>query len=75
MSRLRGRMSGYDVFEILSNGDVLWHHAAQNFAEAKEIAERKAARAKRPFLILDQETQTKVVVGDSEIPKFHSPIT
>jgi len=55
-------MSGYDVFEVLNDGDVLWHAAPSEFAEAKKIAEEKAARTKHSFFILDQATQTKLVV-------------
>ena len=55
-------MSGYDVFEVLNSGDVLWHKAASDFAEAKKIAEEKAAETKGSFFILDQSNQRKIPI-------------
>jgi hypothetical protein len=54
-------MSGYDVFEVLEGG-VLWHKVVSDFAEAKKLAEEKAAQTKNSFFILDQATQTKIFV-------------
>lgn len=55
-------MSGYDVFEVLNDGDVLWHKASADLAEARKIAEEKAAQTKRSFFILDQSNQRKILV-------------
>ena len=55
-------MSGYDIFELLSSGDVLWHKAASDLAEARKIAGEKAAETKSPFFILDQANQTKMFI-------------
>jgi hypothetical protein len=55
-------MSGYDIFEILNGGDVLWHRASSDLAEAKKIAEEKAAQTKSSFFILDQSNQRKIHV-------------
>ena len=55
-------MSGYDVFEVLNDGDVLWHKASADLAEARKIAEEKAAQTKGSFFILDQSNQRKILV-------------
>lgn len=55
-------MSGYDIFEILNGGDVLWHKASSDLAEARKIAEEKAAQTKSAFFILDQSNQRKIHV-------------
>jgi hypothetical protein len=60
-------MSGYDVFEVCEGGSVLWHKAASDLAEAKRLAEEKAAQTKHAFFILDQATQTKVFVDASGV--------
>ena len=60
-------MSGYDVFEVLNSGDVLWHKAASELAEAKKIAEEKAAQTKSSFFILDQSNQRKIFVSNEPI--------
>jgi hypothetical protein len=68
-------MSGYDIFEILNGGDVLWHKAASDLAEATKIAEEKAAQTKSSFFILDQSNQRKIHVTvegsqmDRRVPK------
>jgi len=55
-------MSGYDVFEMLDGGDVLWYKAASDLEEAKKLAQTKAAQTKNSFFILHQATQTKMFV-------------
>jgi hypothetical protein len=60
-------MSGYDVFEVFEGGSVLWHKAVSDLAEAKKLAEEKAAKTKNPFFILDQATQTKMFIDASGI--------
>jgi hypothetical protein len=69
-------MSGYDVFEVFEGGSVLWHKAATDLAEAKKLAEEKAANTKNPFFILDQATQAKMFInatGIQEAPRSSVP--
>jgi len=60
-------MSGYDVFEMLDGGDVLWYKAASDLEEAKKLAQTKAAQTKNSFFILHQATQTKTFVDAAGI--------
>ena len=60
-------MRGYDVFEMFEGGSVLWHKAVSDLAEAKILAEEKAARTKNSFFILHQATQTRTFVDAAGI--------
>jgi hypothetical protein len=60
-------MSGYDVFEVFEGGSILWHKATSDLAEAKKLAEEKAAKTKNAFFILDQATQTKMFIDATGI--------
>jgi len=66
-------MNGYDVFEVFQTGDVLWHKAADDLAEARKVAEQKAVQTKNAFFILDQATQSKVFVDASGIQQAPKP--
>jgi hypothetical protein len=52
-------MSGYDVFEILDDGKVMWHRATSQLAEAKKLAQEQANKKKARFFILDQASQQR----------------
>jgi hypothetical protein len=55
-------MSPFDVFEIMPDGQVMWHRAATNFEEAVEVAQRSAARTHNAFFVLHQATRQKFFV-------------
>jgi hypothetical protein len=55
-------MSGFDVFEILDDGKVMWHRATTDLAEAEKLAREQAAKKRAIFFILDQSSQKKLFV-------------
>jgi hypothetical protein len=55
-------MSGFDVFEILDDGKVMWHRATHDLAEAQRLAQQQAAEKQTTFFILDQSSQKKFFV-------------
>lgn len=61
-------MSGFDLFELLKDGEVLWHRATSDLPEAQRLAEEKARLTNNPFLILDQRRQKKLLVHPSALP-------
>jgi hypothetical protein len=58
-------MSGFDVFEVLEDGEVMWHRATSDLAQAQKLAWEKAAKTKSKFFILDQSSQKKLFVDAS----------
>ncbi len=55
-------ISQFDVFEILEDGQVMWHRAAADLAEAQAIARQQAAQSKNKFFVLNQTTRQKLFV-------------
>lgn len=55
-------MSPFDVFEIMPDGQVMWHRAATNFEEAMGVAQRSAAQTHNAFFVLHQATRQKFFV-------------
>ena len=55
-------MSPFDVFEIMPDGQVMWHRAATNFAEAVGVAQQSAAQTQNAFFVLHQATRQKFFV-------------
>ena len=55
-------MSGFDVFEILDDGKVMWHRATTDLAEAEKLAREQASKKRAIFFILDQSSQKKFFV-------------
>jgi hypothetical protein len=55
-------MSPFDVFEMMPDGQVMWHRAAANFEEAVEVAQRTAAQTRNAFFVLHQATRQKFFV-------------
>jgi hypothetical protein len=64
-------VSRFDVFEILDDGQVLWHDATSDLADARKFAEERVARTKHSFFILDQSTQRKLLI-DGRSPESKS---
>ncbi len=55
-------MSQFDVFEIMPDGQVMWHRAVTNFEEALEVAQQSAAQTENSFFVLHQATRQKFFV-------------
>lgn len=55
-------MSPFDVFEIMPDGQVMWHRAATNFEEAVGVAQKSAAQTNNGFFVLHQATRQKFFV-------------
>jgi hypothetical protein len=55
-------MSPFDVFEVMPDGQVMWHRAAANFEEAVGVAQRTAAQTRNAFFVLHQATRQKFFV-------------
>jgi hypothetical protein len=55
-------MSPFDVFEIMPDGQVMWHRAATNFEEAVGVAQQSAAHTRNAFFVLHQATRQKFFV-------------
>jgi hypothetical protein len=55
-------MSQFDVFEIMPDGQVMWHRAATNFEEAVEVAQQSAAQTHNAFFVLHQATRQRFLV-------------
>jgi hypothetical protein len=55
-------MSGFDVFEIMDDGKVMWHRATSDLGEAEKLAREQAAKRRAIFFILDQSSQKKLFV-------------
>jgi hypothetical protein len=54
--------SQFDVFEVMPDGQVMWHRAATNFEEALEAAQQSAAQTQNAFFVLHQATRQKFFV-------------
>jgi hypothetical protein len=54
--------SPYDIFELEADG-VLWLGTADTLAAAKGRAQQMAKSSSRRYLILDQTTGSRIVVG------------
>ena len=52
----------FDVFEILPDGQVLWHSAAATLNEAQTVAQQLAIRSQNCFFVLNQSTRQKFLV-------------
>jgi hypothetical protein len=55
-------MSGFDIFEILKDGAVMWHRATTKLSDAQKLAQEQAAKKNATFFILDQASQQKLFV-------------
>jgi hypothetical protein len=55
-------MSQFDVFEVMPDGQVMWHRAATNFEEALAVAQQSAAQTRNDFFVLHQATRQKFFV-------------
>ncbi len=55
-------MSQFDVFEVMPDGQVMWHRAATNLEEALEAAQQSAAETQNGFFVLHQATRQKFFV-------------
>jgi hypothetical protein len=54
--------SPFDVFEIMPDGQVMWHRAATNFEEAVGAAQKSASQTNNGFFVLHQATRQKFFV-------------
>jgi hypothetical protein len=55
-------ISPFDVFEVMPDGQVMWHRAATNFEEAVAVAQQSAAQTHNAFFVLHQATRQKFFV-------------
>jgi hypothetical protein len=55
-------VSQFDVFEVMPDGQVMWHRAATNFEEAVGVAQHSAAQTHNAFFVLHQATRQKFFV-------------
>ena len=55
-------MSQFDVFEVMLDGQVMWHRAATDFEEALEVAQQCAAQTNNTFFVLHQPTRQRFFV-------------
>jgi hypothetical protein len=62
-------MSPFDVFEIMPDGQVMWHRAAANFEEAVSVAQQSAAQTQNAFFVLHQATRQKFFVDANGVPR------
>ncbi len=67
-------MTGFDVFEILDDGKVMWHRATYDLAEAQRLAQQQAAEKQTTFFILDQSSQKKLFVDANGITPGARPL-
>jgi hypothetical protein len=70
-------MSQFDVFEIMPDGQVMWHRAASNFEEALAVAQQSAAQTHDTFFVLHQATRQEFFVDANglrrETPDVENP--
>jgi hypothetical protein len=57
------RFEPFDIFEVLADGQVMWHRSAASCAEAQSLAQQRASETKNDFFILNQHTHAKIVVA------------
>jgi ABC-type uncharacterized transport system YnjBCD substrate-binding protein len=62
-------MSPFDVFEIMPDGQVMWHRAAVNFEEAVRVAQQSAAQTQNAFFVLHQATRQKFFVDANGVQR------
>ena len=62
-------MSGFDLFQVLDGGEVLWYRATADLAEAQRLAQEQAAKKKSTFFILEQSSQRKFFVDADGITR------
>jgi hypothetical protein len=60
----------FDVFEMLQDGQVLWHSAAASLGEAQEIARQRALRSANHFFVFSQATGQKFAVKNARGAKL-----
>lgn len=66
-------MSGFDLFQVLDGGDVLWYRATSDLAEAQRLAQEQAAKKKTTFFILEQSSQRRFFVDADGIRREERP--
>jgi hypothetical protein len=73
MERRSRKMSGFDLFQVLDGGDVLWYRATSDLAEAQRLAQEQAAKKKTTFFILEQSSQRRFFVDADGIRREERP--
>ena len=63
----------FDVFEILPDGQVLWHSAAATLNEAQSAAQQLAVRSQNCFFVLNQSTRQKFLITVPDAKTKNSP--
>ncbi len=67
MNEGKSRTAPFDIFRAESNGSVLWIGSAASVAEAKACIQRQSASSAGEFLLLNQETGSKLVIKPDDI--------
>jgi hypothetical protein len=67
-------MSQFDVFEVMPDGQVMWHRAATNFEEALEVAQQCAAHTNNAFFVLHQATRQKFFVDANGLRRENAAV-
>jgi hypothetical protein len=59
----------FDIFEVESNGSVLWIGSAETIADAKARIRENSMRSPRQYFLFNQTTGSKLVINldDSDI--------
>jgi len=66
-------ISMFDIFQSETNGDVLWVETAPTMEEAKARVRRRAIHSPGEYIILDENTGHRALLGISE--RYGVPIT
>jgi hypothetical protein len=62
----------FDIFRIEDGGHVLWQGTQESFLTAKNYIQRIAMSSPGQYIILNQITGEKVVVGETGVTTQHT---
>lgn len=61
-------LHAFDIFRVDSGGGVLWQGTQENFIRAKTHVQEVAVSSPGQYIILNQRTGEKVVLGQLSAP-------
>jgi VanZ family protein len=65
----------FDIFQIDATGDVRWHDSAPSFEDARARVKELAAQFLSKYLVLNQETGSKVVLNPDGVEEKRSEMS
>ena len=65
--KVRHMIPAFDIFRIEPSGHVLWQGTQESFLTATKYVQRIAMSSPGQYLILNQTTGEKVVVGETGV--------